>query len=496
MAINLLPNAIYLDATGSGSQVYRISSRLILAVLLGASADVRAHVSESGYVLLLPTNMYISSGLIAVAATMVLVSILPATVTSYWSTPIRLPIPRSNTDMNHTTGFISFTALLLLLYAGYFGNPDPLRNALPLFFWTVFWVGLTLVQGVIGDVWQRINPWAGLHQLFYKTDRPYYQLPESVGVWPAGFLFLCFFTFYLADLAPDNPNRLATALTIYSVITITGLFVFGRQSWLSQCEFFTVFMRLLSLLAPVGRHREKLCIGYPGWKLLRNKTPSISLGIFCLLTLGSGSFDGINETFWWLHLNGINPLAYQGRSSTALNNVAGLLAFNLMLIVSFALCVKAGRTLVCRWGDNAADQKVTFIIQLSCLAMAVLPIAFAYHYAHFLTMLMVNIQYVAQLIIHPVQIARDYLDPVSIAAAHPHHVSAGFLANHETVKIIWLSQCVAVVTGHVLSAMLTHAIASTFYSSRRNTVLIQLPIAAFMLMYTYLGLWLLSSARL
>ena len=37
--------------------------------------------------------------------------------------------------------------------------------------------------------------------------------------------------------------------------------------------------------------------------------------IFILALLGTGSFDGFNETFVWLDLIGVNPLAFPGRSA-------------------------------------------------------------------------------------------------------------------------------------------------------------------------------------
>lgn len=467
-----------------------------MCTFFAVSGNAVAHVSENGYVLLLPTEMYVNSGLLAVASTFLLLLFAPRNCVHYRSELMQLKIIPGYRFVFYGIQIMSVIVLCVLLYAGFFGNPDPLNNALPLFFWTVFWVGMVLAQGVFGNVWFMLNPWANIHRLFHRRDRSFYRLPASVDVWPAVVLFLCFFVFYLADLAPDNPTRLAMLICAYTTLTMVGMFIFGRKAWLSQCEFFSVLMRLFSLIAPLGRYRDALFLGYPGWKIIEYKKTSIGLAVFSLLVLGSGSFDGINETFWWLAFNGINPLAYPGRSSTVIPSIAGLLLYNVSLILIFAACVKSGQLLVRRWGDKTSAESISFKTQFSCLAMGLLPIAFAYHFAHFLSVFLINSQYMAALLIHSWQDVQAYLDPISLAAAQPRHVTVGFLADHRSVKTLWLSQCVAVVLGHVTSAVLTHSISLSFHGNHRNSVLGQLPLTAFMLAYTYLGLWLLSSPRL
>ncbi|MDP6219781.1 MAG: hypothetical protein QF801_06705, partial [Alphaproteobacteria bacterium] len=46
--------------------------------------------------------------------------------------------------------------------------------------------------------------------------------------------------------------------------------------------------------------------------------------VFTLVLLGTGSFDGFNETFVWLDLIGVNPLAFPGRSAVVVPVILGL----------------------------------------------------------------------------------------------------------------------------------------------------------------------------
>ena len=99
----------------------------------------------------------------------------------------------------------------LLIAAGFFGSRDPLSNPLPLVVWTLLWVGLTLVQGILGNLWAWINPWYGPYWIARRLGLPsrLLQLSERVGYWPAVIQFAGFAWFELIDPAPDDPARLA-----------------------------------------------------------------------------------------------------------------------------------------------------------------------------------------------------------------------------------------------------------------------------------------------
>ena len=81
--------------------------------------------------------------------------------------------------------------LAVLVAAGFLGSRDPLSNPLPLTVWTLLWVGLTLVQGLFGNLWAWINPWYGpwriVSALFGRSpsDQPLLRLPLWLGMWPA-----------------------------------------------------------------------------------------------------------------------------------------------------------------------------------------------------------------------------------------------------------------------------------------------------------------------
>jgi hypothetical protein len=313
-------------------------------------------------------------------------------------------------------------------------------------------------------------------------------------------VFILFTVFALADLAPDDPDRLAVVVVSYYVFTLVGMLVFGAESWLSRCECFTMLLRYYAMLAPFKIIKTKgykaLYVGLPSWRAYQSglkKMPSdlrntfgVSAAVFVLVMLASGSFDGINETFWWLGKIGINPLEFPGRSAIVAQTIAGLLAANLLLVLIFTVCVALGLKLV-KQTDSSPD--VSFKTAFSVLAIGILPIAFAYHLAHFLTAFLVNAQYALAAASDPMHTGADLLNLGTF------YVTTGFFNTHHTVHIIWLFQAGIVVLGHLLSVLLTHGLAVKIWGTGRAAVISQIPLAIFMVFYTFLGLWLLASPR-
>ena len=68
-------------------------------------------------------------------------------------------------------------------------------------------------------------------------------------------------------------------------------------------------------------------------------------------------------------------------------------------------------------------------------------------------------------------------------------------STQDTVRAIFLTQAGAVVAGHMLAIILSHAIAVREFGSARRAVLSQAPLAVFMVLYTFFGLWLLAAPR-
>ncbi|MBB97042.1 MAG: hypothetical protein CML68_20895 [Rhodobacteraceae bacterium] len=450
-----------------------------------------AHASEGGFVLLLPTDLYVVGGVTAVAATVILLALMPGALADRLFRPAHLspvhllpthllPAPRS-LGLRHVTSLASAALLGFALWAGQAGPRDPLANPLPLLIWSVFWIGMVSVQGLIGNHWRWTNPWTGpaavLRWLIGPAPLRY---PRRLGHLPALVTYLGFAAILLADIAPSDPARLARYVGLYAGLTLILTALFG-PAWLVRGEGLTVLMRAYARTALLGRNRGRLSLGLPGWRVLDGPAMPLGLALFIIVMLGTGSFDGLNETFWWFGKIGINPLEFPGRSAVIASNLLGLLVANLGLIAVFAATLRLGLWLA------RSDMGLAPAIRL--FAPSILPIALGYHIGHYLTAALVEAQYALAALTDPLARGWDLLGLGTF------YVTTGFFNEQGSVRVIFLAQAGAVVLGHILAILLAHALAVRAFGTSRRAALSQAPIALFMIAYTLFGLWLLASPR-
>ncbi len=448
------------------------------------AAPAAAHTTEGGIVLLLPTAYYIAGGTIVVALTFLLLLFVPARLfhclvrwrKGLGTWPALSPLIGSG---------ISFAILVALLIAGLIGSRDPLANPLPLAVWTLFWIGLTILQALAGDIWAVINPWLAPYRLIRRLlgrsadDEPLLHYPEWLGYWPAVLGFLAFGWFELVDPAPADPERLAFAVVIYTDITLVGMILFGERIWLSRAECFSVFLGIVARLSPLQRSGRTWSLAFPGATLAEAGALPLSGVLFVLLTLGTVSFDGLDRTFWWLDLGGINPLDFPGRSAVMGQNSLGLLTMWAVLSGAYAAAIRLGQ----RLAGSRAGTGIVF----GAFVLSILPISLGYHLAHYLTTLMVNGQYAILALNDPFALGWN------LFGLEGRHVIVSFLADFDSVSVIWKLQAAAVVGGHILALAIAHMIAVERYGAPLAAFLSQVPLAALMVAYTLFGLWLLAA---
>ena len=448
----------------------------LFPVLAATRAD--AHASEQGFVLLLPTGWYAASGVAVILLTLALTAMLPARAFAAAFRPVPLGRARPSRGAGPWPSLLSALILAAALWQGRTGPQDPTANLLPLLVWTAFWLMLVPAQAVLGDLWRGLNPWTGPWQLLGRPAPLRY--PRRLGHWPALAGLIAFAGFLLADIAPAAPERLARAVAAYWAFTFAGLCLFGPR-WLLRAEALTVLTRAYAHLSPMGRHRGRVALGLPGWRQLTRAAPPLSLALFMITMLAVGSFDGVNETFLWLHLLGQNPLEFTGRSAVITPTLIGLLAFCAGLAAIFAAALALGQ----RLSNDPGRLRVAVRAQ----APALLPIALGYHVAHYLPSLLVEGQYLL------IRLNDPFLQGWHLLGMDHPHVTTGFFNTTATVRLIYAAQAGAVVAGHALAILMAHRIALRLHASPRGALMSQLPLAALMVGYTLFGLWLLATPR-
>jgi hypothetical protein len=386
---------------------------------------------------------------------------------------------------------VSVSLFVFLMAAGLFGaQEDPFMNILPAFIWVGWWVGFAFLCALVGNVWPAINPWAAIARIIERavgrgSKQP---LPVWIGVWPAAILYI---GFAWAELAwPDNavPASLARAILLYSAITWAAMARYGTDRWLGCGETFSLVFELFGRFAPLARERDGRMVLRPyGAGLLADEKVSGSMLVFVVALLATVSFDGFLHTPPWRVFFGtvfdvsydlglINLLGNTGARTLIVT--AGLIAAPpVFLAVFIAICAL---TAALSASGHAVRQGVFEVARL--YAFTLVPIAIAYHLAHYLSLLMIEGQRLYALVSDPFGVGWNLFGTAGIAPDIA-VVDARF---------VWLFSVVAIVAGHVVAVWLAHITALRVCDNRKKALVSQIPIMALMIGYTMLSLWILA----
>lgn len=488
------------------SRAVRLAAQVAGPILLATVASAHAHTGGQAFILLLPTHLYIAGGAIVVAASFVLLALVPARVFDGTTrlrlrVPVRLPAS-AGCALSSGASLASLILILVLVAAGAGGSRDPLANPLTMGVWTVWWIGLAYAHAVLGNLWAHVNPWSGFHRIVTMAPglrrwraAPPLPYPQRAGQWPAVAFFLAFAWFELIHPRPTDPAVLAGAVLAYLLVHAAGVVLFGG-CWLASAEAFSVFFRMLAWMAPLAIHRGER--GAPGSADRRGDGPARTVEVclpalkllaveplppggvaFVLLALASVSFDGFSRTFTWLGWLGVNPLDHPGRTALMGRNTLGLLATFALFVLAYAsVAALAGR--LGGFAESAGRLRRTLVV-------SIVPIAVAYHVAHSLPVFLVDVQYAARAASDPFALGWNLFGTRDLA------VIASFLTDPARVYAIWHTQVALIVAGHVAAVWVAHARALRLAPSARAAVASQLPLTVLMVAYTMLGLWLLSA---
>lgn len=459
-----------------------------LFMLIAASAAF-AHGSEGGFILLLPSRFYILGAAIAVAASFLLLALLPKHLAEAM---LRSGIRTIRLPHRASIGFSLFSLVFLvfILATGVLGTRDPLENPLPLFIWVDWWIAFTLLQAVTGELWGLFNPWSGLLRLMRTwsggllPDDGFLPLPQAIGYAIAIVQFFGFAWYELVDLAPYDPDRLAFAVAMFWLLNLVGMMVFGERSWRERAEPFSIYFSLIGSVAPLQSVKSQesgqsaLHLVWPGASLAKREPMSVSGSLFVLLTLATISFDGFSHTFYWISFIGLNPLEFVGRSAVVWQSTIGIIGSFAVLSAIFFGCVWAGLKL--------AASEVSLADAAGRLVYSIVPISLAFHAAHYLTYLMVEGQYSAIAASDPFSLGWNLFGTANW------QVTTSFFFDYESVRSIWNIQTAAIVIGHIIGILTAHLIAIQLFKDNAKAIRSQMALAIFMVFYTAFGLWLLS----
>ena len=413
---------------------------------------------------------------------------------------------------------LSVGLFALVITAALLGSQRPVDNLSPTFVWIIWWVGMGYVAALLGNLWMVVNPWkitfewaerllGAPPELRGKGMGPY---PNGWDVWPALLLFLAFAWVENVYSGAAHPFRLGLLVLLYSLITWSGMAIFGKHRWLRCGEAFTVLFGLFSRFSPteVSVSDDRLCGGCEadcgvsggmcvdcyecferaGWGqreinlrpyavgLARPGRVSAAAMLFVVTMLATVTFDGLEETRAW---GDFQTAAYPaasvfGHSALDVIDTVGLAAVPAIFLGVYLLFTAAVRSLS---RDEAPALEVAGRFVLSLV-----PIALAYNLAHFLTLLLIQGQLIVPLASDPFGFGWDLLG------------TADYRLNSSIIsaKFVWFMSVAAIVLGHIIAVYIAHTVSLRSVHRPADALRGQYPMVLLMVGYTATSLWIIA----
>lgn len=409
---------------------------------------------------------------------------------------------------------LSVALFVLVIVTGLLGPPRPERNLAPLVVWVFWWVGVAYASALLGDVWRILNPWTTVYEWVEAALRradpdaslslglPY---PRWLGVWPAVAAFLAFAWVELVFLAPARPSTVVTFTLMYSGVTWAGMLLFGKHVWLRHGEAFTQVFGLLARFAPTevrvtdasachdeaawGHDEAGGCVNCHAcfeaappaqrqWNLrpfavglLTGRPVSTSLTVLTVLLLSTVTFDGFTATPTW---SGMVGDLYAVVPDVTVIGTLGLLVFPLAFLSAYLL--------TCALMQATAGARVSVFPVARAFVLTLVPIALAYHLAHYLTYLLVQSQLLLPVASDPLGLGWDLFGTagrgIDIGVVGP--------------RFTWWTAVIAIVVGHIVAVYLAHVVAMRTFQTHRAALRSQIPMMLLMVAYTVVSLWILA----
>jgi hypothetical protein len=459
-------------------------------MLASTGSRAFAHGFGERYDLPLPLSFYLFgvAGAVALSFLIVAWSVRDASAASRLSArraPDALTALITGRVMRGALKLITLVLFTVTIAAGFIGDQSPYRNIAPTMVWIIGWIGIAYFSALVGDVWAAINPWRTVFDVAAWLTRRLagwnrlsvgLRYPRVLGVWPAVLLLLAFSWIELVYPNPAVPHHIACFAVGYSLLTLIGMLLFGRDVWLAHAEVFSVVFGTFARFAPTqvkdGEMRQ-LWIRPYGAGLL--DSTSLSHTVFVLLLLSTVLFDGVLATPGW------TAIESSARSFLDANDTAVVIPRTLGLIASWAVFVGLYFGVAALMSAVTAG-RLSAIQMARAFALTLVPIAIGYHVAHYFTVLLVQGQYIVPLLSDPFGYGWN------LFGTGGYRIDIGFVG----ARFAWYAALTSVLLGHVAAVYFAHRRAMLVLDHRAAVLRSQVPLTALMVLYTLVSLSILA----
>ena len=368
----------------------------------------------------IPFDMVLNASALVVVITFVYLKIS-------WKESIVVPSKEIFEDRQNIIGKIfGATILFFLIAPGIIGNESSKTSVTPLILWVFLWIGVPTLGLLFGDVYAKFNP---LNLIRISSNKP-----RSVYV--SCFLFLGLTWFELVWRQPGNPLNIASVFIILFV-GVNLIRYFYKKS-IIEVDPLLLLHYLYSKL--------KLFNSKPYFRSLINNIGNLAklngIEYFILLMIGTVTYDGLRETTFWYNQFG-----------EQINNIW----FSTIMFLSMNLGTIIFYRFACYFAIKVGGSELKLNEVSKLFGHTMLPIAFAYHITHYLTLLLFE----TQTFIYRLN------DPLG-TGLNLFNVQEPEINYFIEPIIIWGIQVAVTLLGHMLSVVLAHDLAVKLFGHQQS----------------------------
>lgn len=316
--------------------------------------------------------------------------------------------------------------LLLLILPGLISDESAKTSVVPLILWVFLWIGVPVLGLIFGDVYAKFNPLAILN---LESNKPN-------NVYVASILFLGLTWFELVWNKPGNPKHIGTVFLI--LFLVTNLVRKSSKSSSIEVDPLLLLHHLYSKLRLTNK--KPFLKGL--LENIANLTNLKGMEYFILLMIGTVTYDGLRGTTFWYNQFGSSTLDL-GFSTVAFFSINLVVILFYRFACWFAIKI-SGENL------NLNDVSLQF-------GHTMLPIAFAYHVTHYLSLLLYESQSTIFRFNDPFGTGLNLFDVNEVTINY-------FL----TPVTLWGIQVFLTLAGHMLSVVLAHDLAVKLFGHQQS----------------------------
>ena len=316
--------------------------------------------------------------------------------------------------------------LSLLILPGLIGNEEAKTSITPLIIWVFLWIGVPVLGLVFGDIYSKFNPLSIIPSPEKKPST----------VWFAAALFLGLTWFELVWRKPGNPTHIGIVFILLMLITTVTRIIFSKAS--IEVDPLHLLHHLYAKL--------RFTVSKPIYKNMLENIANLSnfkgMEYFILLMIGTVTYDGLRGTTFWYNLFGSSTLDITF-STFAFFGINIIIIGSYRFACWFALKVS---------GEKQDLNKVSLLF-----GHTMLPIAFAYHVTHYLSLLLYESQTILYRLNDPYGVGWNLFGIDEVAINY-------FL----TPVALWGIQVFVTLAGHMLSVVLAHDLAIKLFGHQQS----------------------------